>query len=169
MYFMFNNFFFRKSCRVWNNVAKHGTARQDTDYNIIRRMRFTCWIIKATDTHSEYLILACISLPRQQWLRESVSMLRLYVPCLVNFITFTSLLPTVIRKSKNVEQSNVRAHKLRTFSNMQFLHQHAERVTRLPFHGGSYPEYGLRRFKSLEANDMQSPASASPNVSINYA
>jgi hypothetical protein len=27
-------------------------ARQATDENIIRRMRFACWITKATDTHS---------------------------------------------------------------------------------------------------------------------
>jgi hypothetical protein len=38
-------------------VEKYGTARQATDDNIIRRMRFACWITKATDTHSEYVIL----------------------------------------------------------------------------------------------------------------
>ena len=47
--------FFRKSCRLWDNVEKYGTARQATDDNIIRRMRFAYWITKATDTHSEYL------------------------------------------------------------------------------------------------------------------
>jgi hypothetical protein len=55
-------------------VEKYGTARQDTDDNIIRRMRFACWVTKATDTHSEYLIL--VAFPRQQWLRERASMLR---------------------------------------------------------------------------------------------
>jgi hypothetical protein len=58
-------------------VEKHGTAEQTTDDNIIRRMRFACWITKATDTHSEYVIL--IAFPRQQWLGESASLLRLYV------------------------------------------------------------------------------------------
>jgi hypothetical protein len=38
-------------------VEKYGTARQTTDDNIIRRMRFACWITKATDTHSEYVVL----------------------------------------------------------------------------------------------------------------
>jgi hypothetical protein len=52
-----NSDFFRKSCRLWDNVEKYGTARQATDDNIIQRMRFTCWITKATDTHSEYVIL----------------------------------------------------------------------------------------------------------------
>jgi hypothetical protein len=40
-------------------------------------MRFACWITKATDTHLEYVIP--IAFPRQQWLRECTSMLRLYV------------------------------------------------------------------------------------------
>jgi hypothetical protein len=44
--------FFRKSCRLWDNVEKYGTARQATDDNIIRRMRFACRITKATDTRS---------------------------------------------------------------------------------------------------------------------
>jgi hypothetical protein len=38
-------------------VEKYGRARQATDGNIIRRMRFACWVTKATDTHSEYVIL----------------------------------------------------------------------------------------------------------------
>jgi hypothetical protein len=57
-------------------------AKQTTDGNVIRRMRFACWIRKATDTHSECVIL--IAFPRQQWLRESASMLRCtYTACLV--------------------------------------------------------------------------------------
>jgi hypothetical protein len=32
-------------------VEKYGTAGQATDNNIIQRMRFACWIIKATDIH----------------------------------------------------------------------------------------------------------------------
>jgi hypothetical protein len=42
----------RKSCRIWDNVEKHGVAKQDTDENIICRMRFERWVNKATDTHS---------------------------------------------------------------------------------------------------------------------
>jgi hypothetical protein len=46
---------------------------------IIRRMRFACWLPRATDTHSEYVIL--IAFPRQQWLCKRVSMLRyMYIP-----------------------------------------------------------------------------------------
>jgi hypothetical protein len=37
----------RKSCRLWDNVEKHGTARQATDDNIIGRMRIACLLTKA--------------------------------------------------------------------------------------------------------------------------
>jgi hypothetical protein len=42
-------------------MEKLGPARQTTDDNITRRMRFACWITNATDTHSAYVIL--IALP----------------------------------------------------------------------------------------------------------
>ena len=50
---------------------KYGKAGQATVDNVLWRMRFACWIINATDTHSEY------AFPRQKWLRERASMLRL--------------------------------------------------------------------------------------------
>jgi hypothetical protein len=64
-HFMFNNFFPRKSCRLWYNVEKHGRAGQVTDGNIIRRVHFARWKTKATNTHTECVIL--IALRRQQW------------------------------------------------------------------------------------------------------
>jgi hypothetical protein len=48
---------------MWKN-----TAEPDRLQVKIWRMRIACWIPKATDTHSEYVIL--IALPQQQWLRE---------------------------------------------------------------------------------------------------
>jgi hypothetical protein len=39
----------------------------------ISRMRFACWITKATDTHSEPVVLT--DFPRQKWLLERASML----------------------------------------------------------------------------------------------
>jgi hypothetical protein len=63
-------------------VEKYSSTRQATDGNLIRRMRPACWMTKATDTHSQYVIL--IAFPRQQWLRERALMLRLYyIACLV--------------------------------------------------------------------------------------
>ena len=38
-------------------MEKYGTAAQVSYDNILRRMKFTCWITEATDTHSEYVIL----------------------------------------------------------------------------------------------------------------
>jgi hypothetical protein len=32
--FVFNNFFFRKSCCLWDNVEKYGTGGQFTDENM---------------------------------------------------------------------------------------------------------------------------------------
>jgi len=43
-------------------------------------MRIECWIPKATNTYSEYVIL--IIFPRQKRLRERASVLCLYVHCL---------------------------------------------------------------------------------------
>jgi hypothetical protein len=68
-------FFPPENRAAYEIVEKCGRARQATDDNLIARMRFTCWITKATDTHWEYIIL--IVFPRQQWLHECSSMLRL--------------------------------------------------------------------------------------------
>jgi hypothetical protein len=54
-------------------VEKYGRAGQVTNDSKIRRMRFACWIIKATNTRSEYVIL---NLPLQQLLLEGASVLR---------------------------------------------------------------------------------------------
>jgi len=52
------------------------------DDNIIRRMRIACWVSKATDTHSEYVIGLRISCPHEQWLCESAAVLHLGFPSL---------------------------------------------------------------------------------------
>ena len=61
-------------------MEKFNTAGQATDDNIIRRMRIACWMPKATNTHSECVIL--IVFPLQQWLDESASLLHYtYIDC----------------------------------------------------------------------------------------
>jgi hypothetical protein len=50
------------------------------DDNIIRRMRFACWINKATDTYCEYE--THIAFLGQQWSQERASIIRLHVQCL---------------------------------------------------------------------------------------
>ena len=45
------------------------------------RIRISCWIPKATETHSEYIIFIAFAL--QRWLRERTSLLRYtYIACL---------------------------------------------------------------------------------------
>jgi hypothetical protein len=62
---------------------KYRIAGQATDDNITRRKCIACWIPKATDMHSEYVILAAY--PLQQWLHECASILRYtYITCLVH-------------------------------------------------------------------------------------
>ena len=50
-------FFFRKSCRLWDNVEKCVKAGQAAVDNKRRIMRFERWITKATDTYWECVIL----------------------------------------------------------------------------------------------------------------
>jgi hypothetical protein len=47
---------------------------QATGDSIMRHIRFACWVNKATETHSEYIIV--IAFPHQQRLRERPSVLR---------------------------------------------------------------------------------------------
>ena len=62
-HFKFNNFLSPKSCCLGDNVAKYGRTRQATDDTLIRRTRYSCRITKASNTHSEYVIL--ITFPLQ--------------------------------------------------------------------------------------------------------
>jgi len=38
-------------------MEKYDNASQATNSNIVRRIRIACWIPKATNTHSQYVIL----------------------------------------------------------------------------------------------------------------
>jgi hypothetical protein len=63
-------------------VEKYCRAGQATDDNVTRRMRIACSIPKATDNHSEYVLI--IAFPLQQWLHERASVLRCtYTACVV--------------------------------------------------------------------------------------
>ena len=55
-------------------MKKCGEAKQATHDNIIQRMRFTCSITRAKDTHSEYALL--VSFAEKQLFREGASLLR---------------------------------------------------------------------------------------------
>jgi len=59
-------------------------------------MRFTLWILKATGTHSEHVILTAFLLP--QWLHERATVLRYStLPVLfINFLDTLSLTQAVV-------------------------------------------------------------------------
>jgi len=57
---------------MWKSIAEWGRPEMT-----LWRMRIACWITKATNTHSQYVIL--IVLPLQQWLQEDASSVTLYV------------------------------------------------------------------------------------------
>jgi hypothetical protein len=54
---------------MWENTVEWGRAQM-----AIWRMRIACWIPKATDTHSDCVIL--VAFPQQNWLQERASILR---------------------------------------------------------------------------------------------
>jgi hypothetical protein len=77
---MFNNFF-PENLAVYEIMWKN-TAEPDRPQMTMWRMRIACWIPKATNTHSDYVIFIAVLL--QQWLYESASLLRhTYIACLV--------------------------------------------------------------------------------------
>ena len=81
---MFGNFYVRKSCHLWDNVEKCGGTEGATNDVTIWRVRFACWIRKATCTRAypqEYVIFVAFS--RRQWFRERASLLHhTYIVCL---------------------------------------------------------------------------------------
>ena len=74
-HFMVNNFFFENLAVyeiMWKNIVERGRPQMT-----IWRMRFACWITKATNTHSAYVILTASQL------HERASMLRYCVHYLI--------------------------------------------------------------------------------------
>jgi len=57
---------------MWRNVAEPGGLQ-----TTIWRIHIFCWVPKATNTRSEYVIL--IAFPRQKWSHERSSLLPLYL------------------------------------------------------------------------------------------
>jgi hypothetical protein len=81
---------------MWKNILERGRPQMT-----IWRMRIECWITRATNTHSQYVIL--IAFPLQQWLRERASILRYtYVACLVNIPYSELAIPHIIQVTAHV-------------------------------------------------------------------
>jgi hypothetical protein len=63
---------------MWKNIAGRDRLQMT-----IQRMHIACWITKATNTHSEYVIL--IAFPQQQWWHQNASVLcYTHIACLVS-------------------------------------------------------------------------------------
>jgi hypothetical protein len=80
--FMLKNFF-PKIVSFFEIMLKN-MVQSDRPQMTMWRMLIAHWITKATDKHSEYVML--ITFPLQQWLRVRASMLRYtrtYIACLV--------------------------------------------------------------------------------------
>ena len=70
---MFNNFSPENRAFyeiMWKNIVERGRPQMT-----VWCIRFTCWIPKATNTHSEYVI-RMLFFSLQQWLHERASILR---------------------------------------------------------------------------------------------
>jgi hypothetical protein len=70
-------------------------------------MRISCWIPKATNTHSEYVIV--IAFPLQQWLHESssVNTVRTLAVMLWNFLNgalYSGVPRGTVEKHRTVEK-----------------------------------------------------------------
>ena len=86
--FVFSNLFFENHAvyeKMWKHILERGRTHMT-----IWRLHITCWITKATHTHSQCEIL--IALPLQKWLHERASILRYtYYACLVKYTEFVYL------------------------------------------------------------------------------
>ena len=79
-HFVFCNFFFfRKSCRLWDNVGKYCRAGLATDDN---RGHALCMADNNLYRHTLRICNIYSFFLRQQWLLQGASLLRLYVRCL---------------------------------------------------------------------------------------
>jgi hypothetical protein len=80
----------RAVCEImWKNIVDWGRPQMT-----IWRMRIACWIPKATNSHTPYVIL--IAFPLQQWLHRRASLLRYtYIACLVPSLLCTSIIDRI--------------------------------------------------------------------------
>jgi hypothetical protein len=61
---------------IWKNMVELGRSQMK-----IWRMRYACWVHKAKDTRSQYVIF--VTFPPQQWLHERASLLPyMYIACI---------------------------------------------------------------------------------------
>jgi hypothetical protein len=85
-HFMFSNFFFWNPANyeiMWKNIVEPDRPQMTTWHRCI-----ACWITKATNTHSAYVML--IAFPLQQWLHKHASILYMFIAFVV-FVLDTAI------------------------------------------------------------------------------
>jgi hypothetical protein len=91
-HFMSSNFFLDNRA-VCETMSKN-SIEPGMSHLTIWRMRIACWIPKATNIHSEYVIP--IRFPQQQWLHERASLCHyMYIACRVTLLFVKPSTPDV--------------------------------------------------------------------------
>ena len=101
-----SKYVFRKSRRLYN-VEKYGTSRQAKDYNIKGCMRLACWITKATETHSEYVILLPFA-QQQCLLKPAFSATFICIACLVECCVGKCITVQIVIQNKEIVWAELR-------------------------------------------------------------
>jgi hypothetical protein len=92
-HFMFNNIFFEN--RAVSYIKCKNVVEPGRPHMAIWRMRIARWIHKATETHSEYVILKGF-FPQQKWLHKSASILRYtHIACIVVYNIITIIMTII--------------------------------------------------------------------------
>ena len=85
-HFTFSNFFSKNRVVYEIMWKKCGISGQATDDNKLQRMRFACWMIKAIETHSEYLTLYGFHYNNGYMITPQYT----YIACLVCYLLVTT-------------------------------------------------------------------------------
>jgi len=108
---MFNDFFENRSIYqiMWKNIVEPERPQMT-----IWHMRIACWMPKATNTHSQYVLL--IAFPLQQWLHEP----RCYVIRTLSVLFLLTILVFLVRLLLHCLVSHCSAFIARKLSLHQF-------------------------------------------------
>jgi len=68
-------------------VVNYSTARQAIDDSMVWHKHTACWLVKATDTYSKYIIL--ISIPWQQRILDGASVFYTYIYIYISILPFS--------------------------------------------------------------------------------
>ena len=113
-------FFLRKLCSLWDdveNIVERGRPRMT-----IWRKNIAFWIPKATNTHSEYVILTAF--PLQQWLHEAPQCYVIRTRSLLFYVTHAVHILIFSTSTNKYTKWNKIKYKSynKSMTNIKFLH-----------------------------------------------